>query len=187
MQGAIGKPPAKQDYFIRRDAPKGCRGRSESPLQKPCNRSLLQECEERRGAGVSERLHASGVYSSRERINRNERLQAATIEVAERPQSPLQSLAIEVFCRNAKGEGSPRATAKPLGINSTMLLLVVRTLAAIVYAASKEADDQKSSFSAYIPFKKCSSMHQLLHFLLASFIIKVTPCVPATTEKEALS
>ncbi len=32
---------------------------------------------------VSERLHASGVYSSCERINRNERLQAATIEVAE--------------------------------------------------------------------------------------------------------
>ncbi len=32
---------------------------------------------------VSERLHASGVYSSRERINRNERLKAATIEVAE--------------------------------------------------------------------------------------------------------
>ncbi len=32
---------------------------------------------------VSERLHASGVYSSRERINRNEQAQLATIEVAE--------------------------------------------------------------------------------------------------------
>ena len=42
----------------------------------------------RRGQGVRERLRASGAYSSRERINRNERRFAATIEVAERPQSP---------------------------------------------------------------------------------------------------
>ena len=44
----------------------------------------------RRGQGVRERLRASGAYSSRERINRNERRYAAMIEVAERPQSPLE-------------------------------------------------------------------------------------------------
>ena len=41
-----------------------------------------------KGPEVRERLRASGAYSSRERINRNERRYAATIEVAERPQSP---------------------------------------------------------------------------------------------------
>ena len=45
----------------------------------------------RRGQGVRERLRASGACSSRERINRNERRNAATIEVAERPQSPLEA------------------------------------------------------------------------------------------------
>ena len=45
----------------------------------------------RRSPEVRERLRASGAYSSRERINRNERRFAATIEVAERPQSPLEA------------------------------------------------------------------------------------------------
>ena len=46
----------------------------------------------RRSPEVRERLRASGAYSSRERINRNERLKAATIEVAERPQSPWNKI-----------------------------------------------------------------------------------------------
>ena len=48
----------------------------------------LLEDVHREGSRVRERLRASGAYSSRERINRNERRFAATIEVAERPQSP---------------------------------------------------------------------------------------------------
>ena len=45
---------------------------------------------------VSERLHASGVYSSRERINRNEQAELATIEVA------------EAFASKAASRKSPR-------------------------------------------------------------------------------
>ena len=53
----------------------------------------------RRGAGVSERTRASGANCVRERIHRNEQAKPATIEVAERPQSPLQN---HSFCKGIK-------------------------------------------------------------------------------------
>ncbi len=49
-----------------------------------------QKSAPRRFPKVRERLRASGACSSRERINRNERRFAATIEVAERSESPLE-------------------------------------------------------------------------------------------------
>ncbi len=52
-------------------------------------RTMNRRVHPRRFPKVRERLRASGACSSRERINRNERRFAATIEVAERSESPF--------------------------------------------------------------------------------------------------
>ena len=55
----------------------------------PC----LQKKGLRRSPGGRERTRASGAHNVRERVSRNKRPKAATIEAAERPQSPLVAAA----------------------------------------------------------------------------------------------
>ncbi len=64
----------------------------ENHLKAVCLSKGVEKMDARRGAGVSERLHASGVYSSCERINRNERLNS---------------------CKKGVPEGVQGATGKP--------------------------------------------------------------------------